>query len=179
MSSLSRRRQWKTVLAPPGLVIDPAPPLTTTASLIVRERLSTTILCTTDWLINDVRTWSWGRYVGYNQFNFQSLIFFKHFNKVNMYRLKHFEIFLCLQQPHFLLSWSINILMLTGMHCPCPRCNVMYESKSRVSTVKPRQQHFPGALSLSMQFPCLICWFAEERDCLVYLNWMFSSVWTT
>ena len=60
MSSLSRRRQWKTVLAPPGLVIDPAPPLTTTASLIVRERLSTTILCATDWLINDVRTWSLG-----------------------------------------------------------------------------------------------------------------------
>ena len=56
---------------------------------------------------------SW--YIGYNQFNFQTLTFYKHFNKVNMYRLKHFEIFLCFHQPHFLLSWSINILLLTGI----------------------------------------------------------------
>ena len=118
-----------------------------------------------NWRQPNVRTWSWGH---------GTLV-----TNNSISRLKHFEIFLCLQQPHFLLSWSINILLLTGMHCPCPRCNAMYESKSRVSTVKPRQQHFPGALSLSMQFPGLICWFAEERDCLVYLNWMFSSVWTT
>ena len=93
-----------------------------------------------------------------------------------MYRQKHFEIFLCLRQPQFPLSWSINLLMVTGMCSPCPRCNVMYESQRRVSSVKPRQQHFPGALSISMQFPGLICSFAEEHDVsFLRIKWVHRS----